>query len=301
VTHNLLSKNLDGIVLTRANKNELRNNTACENSDVGLEIQDSEENIVTHNSLSKNLAGIFLFRANKNELRNNNVVDSKNYQAYLENSTLNTFDCNYWSDYTGEDVDNNGIGDEPYEIEGYGQEDDYDNHPYMNYSGWLSVVIRPEYWEFYTKKGDIQYFYNNFSIENRLNSPTEVEILLEQNLEFVTDSERATTKTFCIEPKSTENITLRLNVTNLEGYILRTIAFKTEDYTKTTLVHGLVQPKINAVKIEGVDYHRNVVKGQINPFNVMLRNHGDRDVFNVSDSKECIPERERKQDNTVRD
>jgi len=114
-----------------------------------------------------------------------------------------------------------------------------------------------------------------------LNSPTEVELLLEQNLEFVTDSERATTKTFCIDPKSTENITLRLNVTNLEGYILRTIAFKTEDYTKTTLVHGLVQPKINEVKIEGVDYHRNVVKGQINPFNVMLRNHGDRDVFNV--------------------
>lgn len=79
-----------------------------------------------------------------------------------------------------------------------------------------------------------------------------------------------------------ENITLRLNVTNLEGYILRTISFKTEDYMKTTLVHGLVQPKINDVKIEGVDYHRNVVKGQINPFNVMLRNHGDKDVFDVT-------------------
>jgi len=42
-----------------------------------------------------------------------------------------------------------------------------------------------------------------------------------------------------------------------------------------------VQPKINEVKIEGVDYHRNVVLGQINPFNVILRNHGDRDVFEV--------------------
>ncbi len=69
---------------------------------------------------------------------------------------------------------------------------------------------------------------------------------------------------------------------NTAPYILRTIAFKTEDYTKTTLVHGLVQPKINEVKIEGVDYHRNVVKGQINPFNVMLRNHGDKDAFDVT-------------------
>jgi len=283
VTHNSLSKNLDGIVLLGANKNELRNNTACENSDVGLQIQDSEENIVTHNSLSMNLYGIGLIRANKNELRNNNVVDSKNYQARVEDSYLNKFNYNYWSDYEAQYPDaqekgNSGIGDIPYEID----EANKDVYPYLSYSGWLSVVITPEYWEFYTKKGDIQYFYMNFSIQNRLNSPTEVELLLDQNLEFAADSERATTKTFCIEPKSTENITLRLNVTNLEGYILRTITFKTEEYMKTTLVHGLVQPKINEVKIEGVDYHRNVVKGQINPFNVILRNHGDRDVFNVT-------------------
>ena len=193
VTHNSLSKNSDGIVLALgANKNELRNNIACENSDVGLQIQDSEENIVTHNSLSKNLNGIvLLLGANKNELRNNNVVDSKNNQAHVENSALNKFNYNYWSDYEAQYPDaqeksNTGIGDIPYEIKGYEQVD-YDDYPYMNYSGWLNVVITPEYWEFYTKKGDIQYFYNNFSIENRLNSPTEVEILLEQNLEFVTD------------------------------------------------------------------------------------------------------------------
>ncbi len=274
--------NLDGIFLLRANKNELRNKTACENRDEGLQIEDSEENIVTHNSLSMNFDGIVLIGANKNELLNNNFVDSKNYQARVENSALNKFNYNYWSDYEAQYPDaqeksNTGIWDIPYEID----ETNKDDCPYLSYSGWLNVVITPEYWEFFTKTGDIQYFYKNFSIENRLNSPTEVEILLEQNLEFVTDSERATTKTFSIYPKSTENITLRLNVTNLEGYILRTITFKTEDYMKTTLVHGLVQPKINDVKIEGVDFHRNVVKGQINPFNVMLRNHGDRDEFEV--------------------
>jgi parallel beta-helix repeat protein len=275
---------VNGILLRdSSDTNEITNNTVCENSDVGLQIQDSTENLVTHNSLFMNLYGIGLIRANKNELWNNNVVDSKNYQARVQDSYLNTFNYNYWSDYeaqypNAQEKSNTGIGDIPYEIDAANKDD----YPYLDYSGWLNVVITPEYWEFYTKKGDIQYFYKNFRIQNRLNSPTEVEILLDQNLEAVTDSEITSTKTFRIAPKSTENITLRLNVTNLEGYILRTITFKTEDYTKTTLVHGLVQSKINEVKIEGVDYHRNVVKGQINPFNVMLRNHGDHDDFDIT-------------------
>jgi hypothetical protein len=141
------------------------------------------------------------------------------------------------------------------------------------------VVITPEFWEFFTKKGDVNYFYKTFSIENRLDTPTDVEIELEENLEF--DADETNKKTFTLDPKSTKNITLQLNTTNLEGYILRKIIFKTEEYTKTTLVNGFVQPKIHHVKVEGVDFHRNVVKGQINPFNVILRNHGDNDEFEV--------------------
>jgi hypothetical protein len=124
---------------------------------------------------------------------------------------------------------------------------------------------------------------NTFCIENRLNRATDIEILLAENLGFETDSGgNGINKTITIKPKSTQNITVQMNTTNLDGYILRKIIFKTEDYTKTTLVNGFVQPKIFKVKIEGVYFHRNVVQGQMNPFYVHLRNFGDTDKFNVS-------------------
>jgi len=277
ISNNILNKNWDGIVLDFCDNNTIEHNAICENEYYGIYLAYSDKNKVSNNIVNKNSYSYVLYYSDNNKIINDIIINNK-YQVLIQKSHHNKFNYNYWSDYTGEDKNKDGIGDAPYEI----NEANEDIHPYMNYSGWLNVVVTPVFWYFFAKKGDV--INKTFSIENRLNRATNVEVILGKNLEFVADAKsvRTTTnKTISIDPKSTKNITLRLNTTNLEGYILRTITFKTEEYTKPTLVYGLVQPKINAVKIEGVDYHRNVVKGQINPFNVILRNHGDRDTFEV--------------------
>ena len=141
------------------------------------------------------------------------------------------------------------------------------------------MVITPEYWYFFAKKGKV--INETFNIENRLDRATTVEVIIAENLGFKTYGNSITAKTFTIAPKSTKNVILQLNTTNLEGYVLRKVIFRTEEYTKTTIVNGFVQPKIHNVKIEGVDFHRNVVQGQIDIFKVFLRNYGDEDEFNV--------------------
>ncbi len=282
VSGNIANKNLGGIVLLGSNDNIITDNTACDNGINGIRLEDSSGNEVRNNIANKNSGGIVLQSSNNNVITKNNIVNNKNqaeiYDVTYTRYEYNNFDRNYWSDYTGEDKNKNGIGDEPYEID----EASKDRYPYMNYSGWLNVVITPEFWYFYAKKGDV--INKNFSIENRLNRAIEVEVVLDENLSSKSDLDGTETskKTVSIPPKSTKNITLRLNTTNLEGYILRKAIFKTEEYTKTTLVNGFVQPKIHTVKVEGVDFHRNVVKGQINPFIIILRNYGDKDEFKVN-------------------
>ena len=280
VYDNIVNKNLYGFVLFSANNTKIGNNTACENGDDGIHLYDSSGNDVYNNIVNKNLKGIILIRANNNKITKNDIVENKD-QVVIQDKSYNRFNYNYWSDYKGKDENNDGIGDKPYVIKGISQEDDYDYHPYMNYSGWLKVVVLPEYWYFFAKKGDV--INKTFSIENRLDKTTDVKVLLDENLGFEADPnyEENSNKTFSIYPKSPKNITLQLNTTNLEGYILRKIIFNTEEYTKTTMVNGFVQPKIHTVKVEGVDFHRNVVHGQINPFKIFLKNYGDKDEFEV--------------------
>ncbi|MHC4944846.1 MAG: right-handed parallel beta-helix repeat-containing protein [Planctomycetota bacterium] len=83
----------------------------CEYYGVDLRYQKSEDNVFYHN----------------------NFIDSK-WNAYDHNIN-NVWDNdypsggNYWSDYTGKDLDGDGIGDEPYHIPGYGGS--VDRYPLM--------------------------------------------------------------------------------------------------------------------------------------------------------------------------
>jgi nitrous oxidase accessory protein len=94
----------------------IRNNSICNNNGIGLSITaDNFGNIIYHNNFLEN---------------DQNAYDNCNniwYPATENNTWYNAtlLEGNYWSDYTGIDVDGDGIGDTPYNISDSSNQDLY--------------------------------------------------------------------------------------------------------------------------------------------------------------------------------
>jgi parallel beta-helix repeat protein len=141
---NILVSN-NGVGLSdNSNSNIITGNTITASKNVtypyplisfGITLGWSSHNSITENTLTNNDYGIYLDSlSSDNKFYHNNFINNTNSAHGWTNGAVSVWDDgypsggNYWSDYTGEDANGDGIGDAPYVID----EDNQDNYPLMS-------------------------------------------------------------------------------------------------------------------------------------------------------------------------
>jgi parallel beta-helix repeat protein len=149
---NLLSRNHEGIFLYKSRDNAITRQI-CTKNDIGIRLAWwSSNNIIANNTCTENWQGIVLeYQSSANRIVRN-ILAANVYNAY-DTVGNNVFDFNYWSDYWGFDLNQDGFGDIPY-IVPPGLVGSFDPHPLMSPPGtpptfgpreafWLAVFLTP--------------------------------------------------------------------------------------------------------------------------------------------------------------
>jgi parallel beta-helix repeat protein len=134
ISHNNISLNfINGIYLTyKSENNTIFLNNISYNSQYGIRLKGVQNNTVYWNEIYNNERGIYLCcGAIKNIIYNNILRQNEVWNGYdiLNNRWDKDNQGNYWDDYNGQDNNNDGIGDTPYEISN-GKNFDY--YPLIN-------------------------------------------------------------------------------------------------------------------------------------------------------------------------
>ncbi|MEM2087446.1 MAG: NosD domain-containing protein [Thermoproteota archaeon] len=124
-----LSNATVGVELLESSENTIANNTLSNNL-YGICLYNSSGNTITGNTISKNRAcGIRPYFSSNNNIYNNDFINNALQVSVYQ--SINSWDDssrgNYWSNYTGVDTNNDGLGDTPYKIDS----DNADRHPLM--------------------------------------------------------------------------------------------------------------------------------------------------------------------------
>jgi len=154
-----------GFRMEYSSNSDITRNYVSNNHGFGLYLWESSSTNISENTIKQNFwDGINLGDyCENNNLYHNNLIDNNLDNAY--DKWGNIWDDgypsggNYWDDYTGEDNDNDGIGDTPYVIPG---EKSIDNYPLMKTFGSPSnpTITGPIY-----GKPGIRYNYSALSFD----------------------------------------------------------------------------------------------------------------------------------------
>jgi len=166
IKDNVISSNsFNGVYLYSSSGNVISNNIIVNNYG-GIYLLYCSNNVVFDDSISFAEYGIYLFSSSYNAIIGNNLFFN-NYGVSLTLSSNNTFyhnnlnntvqassdllniwsfsgEGNYWSDYTGRDINGDGIGDDPYVID----TNIRDENPLMGKFSSLSVAYKDKTYNF---------------------------------------------------------------------------------------------------------------------------------------------------------
>ena len=131
---------------------------------IGLAMSSNSCLIEGNTIINNRLFGILIeLSSNNNNAYHNNII-SNGIQTSSSNPTNkwdNGFEGNYWSDYTGIDLNHDGIGDSPYVI----SDDSMDNHPLMGMFHSFNVSLKHSVDVISNSTIDsFHYFYSNSTI-----------------------------------------------------------------------------------------------------------------------------------------
>lgn len=138
ISNNNVSSKSYGISLYSSNNDMISNNTVQSSTYVGINLYSSVNNVFTSNTImSSNFAGM-VFYSNNNTFYHNNFINSTNQFSIQSGQNVwdNGAEGNYWSNYTRQDSNQDGIGDVHYSV----GDGDQDNYPLMGtYSSFIAT------------------------------------------------------------------------------------------------------------------------------------------------------------------
>lgn len=231
VKNNIFKNNYQiGLIIYCNDGNLISGNSFISNSHIGFELSESKYSSITNNNFSSNNIGLSLYCWAFYISVNNNIFNSNNlgleiyasmcnriYHNDFISNQINANDDshnfwdngsqgNYWSNYTGPDNNNDGIGDLPYAIPDRDNQDNYPlMHPFENYINLnvsLSSLTVIEMTEF------------GITVKTMLGRP-----LQDAQIEFNGQTEQtdATGKVYFVAPKVDADTTYEL-VASKEGF-----------------------------------------------------------------------------------